>query len=191
MNFINDFQRDEFYARQGLLILQQLYPNNFKYRIEFTTGEYDPYDAMFFIIDKDTQSIIKRVWIELKIRKNIFDSYILETKKLNSLLKLRKDMYFTEKDCLLFYINFCPNETIIYNLDVVKELPKIKKVMNKCTVISKINKIEKDVIMLKPTDGKVLNYILNEKEIDKMYKVDIITENIKKELIKGLNFLFE
>lgn len=190
MNFTNNFQKEEFYARQGLLILQELYPNSFKYKIEFTTGEYDPYDAMFFIIDNETQSIVKRVWIELKIRKTTFDTYLLETKKMNSLLKLRKDMFFTENEVSLLYINFTPNETIIYNLDKVKELPTEKRVMNKCTVVSRTNKVEKSVIMLRPEDGKVLNYILNENEIDNRNKINIIIDkkvkDIKNDLFKAL-----
>lgn len=186
MNFTDNFQRDEFYARQGLLILQELYPNTFKYKIEFTQGEYDPYDAMFFIIDTNTQSIIKRVWIELKIRKTAYDTYLLETKKMNSLLKLRKDMFFTEDEVTLLYINFTPNETIIYNLDKVKNLPIEKKVMNKCTAISRTNKIEKNVIMLKPEDGKILNYILNEEKINNRNKINNIVDNKVKELKNDL-----
>jgi hypothetical protein len=186
MNFQNNFQKDEYYARQGLLILQELYPNTFKYKIEFTQGEYDPYDGMFFIIDTNTQSIVKRVWIELKIRKTAYDSYLLETKKMNSLIKLRKDMFFTEDEVTLLYINFTPEETIIYNLDKVKNLPTEKKVMNKCTVISRTNKIEKSVIMLRKEDGKVLNYILNENQIDNRNKVNNIVDTKSKEMKNDL-----
>lgn len=186
MKFQNDFQKEEYYARQGLLILQELYPNTFKYKIEFTPGEYDPYDALFFIIDTETQSIIKRVWIELKIRKTTYDSYLLETKKMNSLIRLRKAMYYKEEDVTLLYINFTPNETIIYNLDKVKNIPTQKKVMNKCTVLSRTNKVEKDVIMLKPEDGKILNYILDEKEIDTRNKINKIVDTKSKEMKNDL-----
>jgi hypothetical protein len=186
ISFIDDFERREFVGRQGLLILQELYPNTFKYKIEFTQDIYAAYDAMFFIIDTNTQSIVKRVWIELKIRDKVFDSYLLENKKMNSLLKLRKDMFFTDDEVTLLYINFTPEETIIYNLDKVKNLPSEKKVMNKATSVSRKNKVEKSVIMLSKENGKVLNYILDEQKILNKTKINNIVDNKVKELKNDL-----
>ena len=146
--------------------------------IQFTTDTYSAYDAFYFIIDDVTHNIKKRVYIELKIRNRVFDSYLLESKKMNSLLKIRKDMYFTEDEATILYINFCPNETIIYNIDKVKNLPTEKLIANKCTVNSKTDKIEKTVIMLKPTDGKQIEYIINENEIIKRLEIKQIVKNI-------------
>lgn len=185
-----NFDEMEYYGRQGLLILQELYPGNFKYEIHFTEDKSAPYDAYYFIIDKDTQNIIKRVWIEIKIRMETYNEYIVETKKINSLIKKRKDMFFNEKDVTILYLNFCLDKTVIYNIDMIKDLPKKKLMANKCTVISRTDKVKKSVIYLNETHGKVMDFIISKKEIDNRNKVNKVVNNIKKE-IRGLNWLFE
>jgi hypothetical protein len=190
MEFTNDFEKNEVIAREALLELNKKY-NLFTGDIHFTTDTYSAYDAFYFIIDDVTHNIKKRVYIELKIRSRIFDSYLLESKKMNSLLKIRKDMYFTEDEATILYINFCPNETIIYNIDKVKNLPTEKLIANKCTVNSKTDKIEKTVIMLKPTDGKQIEYIINENEIIKRLEIKQIVKNIEKEMKNGLELIFD
>ena len=171
LKFESEFQKNEEVARYALKEMNEKY-KLFTGDIQFTSDVYSAYDAFYFIIDDVTHNIKKRVYIELKIRNRVFDSYLLETKKMNSLLKIRKDMYFTEDEATILYINFCPNETIIYNIDKVKNLPTEKLIANKCTVNSKTDKIEKTVIMLKPTDGKQIEYIINENEIIKKMEKD-------------------
>ena len=171
LKFESEFQKNEEVARYALKEMNEKY-KLFNGDIQFTSDVYSAYDAFYFIIDDVTHNIKKRVYIELKIRNRVFDSYLLETKKMNSLLKIRKDMYFTEDEATILYINFCPNETIIYNIDKVKNLPTEKLIANKCTVNSKTDKIEKTVIMLKPTDGKQIEYIINENEIIKKMEKD-------------------
>lgn len=190
MEFTNDFEKNEVIARYALKEMNEKY-KLFNGDIQFTSDVYSAYDAFYFIIDDVTHNIKKRVYIELKIRNRVFDSYLLESKKMNSLLKIRKDMYFTEDEATILYINFCPNETIIYNIDKVKNLPTEKLIANKCTVNSKTDKIEKKVIMLKPTDGKQINYVLKETDIIKKMEVKELVKKVEKNIKQGLELIFD
>ena len=190
LKFESEFQKNEEVARYALKEMNEKY-KLFNGDIQFTSDVYSAYDAFYFIIDDVTHNIKKRVYIELKIRNRVFDSYLLENKKMNSLLKIRKDMYFTEDEATILYINFCPNETIIYNIDKVKNLPTEKLIANKCTVNSKTDKIEKTVIMLKPTDGKQIEYIINENEIIKKMEVKELVKKVEKNIKQGLELIFD
>lgn len=190
LKFENEFQKNEEVARYALKEMNEKY-KLFNGDIQFTSDVYSAYDAFYFIIDDVTHNIKKRVYIELKIRNRVFDSYLLETKKMNSLLKIRKDMYFTEDEATILYINFCPNETIIYNIDKVKNLPTEKLIANKCTVNSKTDKIGKTVIMLKPTDGKQINYVLKETDIIKKMEVKELVKKVEKNIKQGLEQIFD
>lgn len=185
MNFTNEFEKREYLGREALKELKKIYPNLFKYDIHFTTDTYASYDAFYHIIDSETHSIKKRVLIEIKIRDREFPEYILETKKLNSLKKIRKDLGFNEDEMSILYINFCPNETIIWNIDKINN-DIVTNEYNKATSISRTNKINKDVIMLKPSEGKQLNYILDEKLILSKTKINNIVDNKVKELKNDL-----
>lgn len=185
MKFTNDFEKREFLGREALRELKVLYPNLFKYDLHFTTDTYAAYDAFYHIIDSNTHSITKRVLIEIKIRDRQFPEYILETKKLNSLKKIRKDLGFNEKEMSILYINFCPNETIIWNIDKINNDIKTNE-YNKATAFSRKDKISKDVIELKPSEGKQINYILNENKILNKTKINNIVDNKVKEMKNDL-----
>ena len=90
----------------------------------------------------------------------------------------------------ILYINFCPNETIVWDIDKINNEVKTL-VANKATSISRDEKINKSVIYLQPSEGKQLNYIYNEKEILMKSIIDEKLSATKKEIIKGLNFLFD
>lgn len=185
MKFTNDFEKKEFLGREALKELQKLYPNLFKYELHFTTDTYAAYDVFYHIIDSETHSIKKRVLIEIKIRDREFPEYIIETKKLNSLKKIRKDLCFNEDEMSILYINFCPNETIIWNIDKINN-DIVTNEYNKATSVSRTHKINKDVIMLKPSEGKQLDYVLNEYKILNKTKVNNIVDNKVKELKNDL-----
>lgn len=185
MTFTNDFEKREYLGREALRELKVLYPNLFKYDLHFTTDTYAAYDAFYHIIDSDTHSITKRVLIEIKIRDRHFPEYILETKKLNSLKKIRKDLGFNEDEMSILYINFCPNETIIWNIDKINNDIKTNE-YNKATSVSREDKVSKDVIMLQPTEGKQLDYILDETKILNKTKINNIVDNKVKQLKNDL-----
>lgn len=182
--FQDNFEREEFIARKALLELKELYPNYFKYDIKFTEDKFSEYDAYYFV-EKDG-IITKRVLIELKIRKTIFPDYILESKKLNSLLDIREELYLNEEELGLLYINFCPNETIIWNIDSVKETKKSKIHANKATSLSRTDKKDKSVLMLKPEEGIQLKYIINEEEILNKVTINKIIDKKITEIKNGL-----
>ena len=187
MNFTNDFEKREFIAREALKELKELYPNYFKFDLQFTTDTYAAYDAFYHIIDVNTHSIKKRVLIELKIRDTIYDDYMLETKKMNSLLKLKKEL---GDDTVILYINFCKNETLIWNIDDVKDKPVSKIRANKATSLSRTDKVDKSIILLNKVDGKSLNYILDADQIIKKKTIQKIinvrVDQIKNDLFKTL-----
>lgn len=180
------FQQREFYGREFLKELKELYPNYFKYDIHFTIDSYASYDAFYHIIDAETHSIKKRVLIEIKIRDQKFDDYLLEEKKLNSLLKIRKDLGMNENEMTLLYINFCPDETLIWNIDDVKDKNKSSLKANKATSVDRKNKVDKSVILLNKVDGKSLNYVYDYNRIDMKYKVNKVIDTKIKEIKNDL-----
>ena len=184
MKFTDDYEKREWLGREALKELKEIYPEYFKYELRFTTEKYAYYDAFYFIIDVDTQKLRKRVWIEIKIRDETYDDYVLELKKLNQLIKKRDEMFLTEDDVIFLYLNYTPNETIIWNITKIKEEGEVKnKVMNKATSTSRKDKKDKKIYYLKPSDGKRLDYVLNEKQLLRKYDnylLDKVKEMIKK-----------
>ena len=59
--FIDEFEKREWLGREALKEVKELYPEYFKFELLFTEGKYDDYDAYYFVIDKDTFNITKRV----------------------------------------------------------------------------------------------------------------------------------
>jgi hypothetical protein len=111
--FIDKFEEREFYGREALKELKEIYPQYFKWELHFTSGKYDKYDAFYFVMDLDTMNISKRVFLEIKIRDTEFDEYILEKKKVSSLKSLISSMGLSENEYSILYIN-CSLLSITY-----------------------------------------------------------------------------
>ena len=190
MNFANRYEEEEFYGREALKELQRLYPFHFKYDLYFNTDEYGCYDCLFFILDEKTLNIKKRVLIEIKQRSEDYDEMILESKKYNSLLKYRENLGFNKDEMVLWYLNFTPTKTIIWDLDKIDAKIDVLKA-NKATVDSTTNKVNKSVIYLTPESGKVLPYRLNRKSIMRNIQIEKVLEENKKTTRIGLNFMFD
>jgi hypothetical protein len=181
--FTDDFEKREYLGREALKELQLQHPDLFKYQITFTTEKYSEYDAMYIILD-DNQQITKRVWIELKIRDTDYDDgYILETKKLNSLIKKRKSLFLNENEVVFLYINFTPTKTIIWNVTNLEIETKTLKA-NKATSDSRTNKINKSVLYLTQDTGRTLDYILNDKHLLTKYDTNYLLPKVKAEIKK-------
>ena len=180
--FTDDFERREYLGREALKELQLQHTNLFKYQLHFNNDKYGEYDAYYIIIDEN-QQITKRVWIEIKIRDEDYDEYILETKKLNSLIKKRKSLYLLENEVKFLYINFTPTKTIIWNVTDIDTEGKTLKA-NKATSDSRTNKINKQVIYLEPSTGRVLNYIINEQHLLTKYDTNYLLPKVKAEIKK-------
>lgn len=182
MRFTNEFERREWFGREALKELKRIYPEVFKWDITFTTEPYYEYDAYYFQLDAETQSIVKRFWIEIKIRDAEYDDFILEKKKLKSLIKKRDNLSLGSDDVTFLYINFTPQRTIIWKLkdELLNEVENL--VANKATADSRTNKINKEVIYLNPKSGKVFNYILNEKHLESSYDETYLLPKVKEKI---------
>lgn len=187
MKFTDDFEKREFLAREALKELDIKYPKLFKNELFFTNDKYSSYDAFYFITDGNG-SIKKRVKIELKIRDKDFDEFILEKKKLKS---IRKECggYLNDGEYSILYINFTPTQTILWDITDINEDNTSKLMANKATSVNRIDKENKDVIMLSPDDGIKLKFILNERELIDNYqrrKNKVMTKSQK--ILKGINW---
>lgn len=187
MKFTDDFEKREFLAREALKELNIKYPKLFKNELFFTNDKYSSYDSFYFLTD-DSGSIKKRVKIELKIRDKDFDEFLLEKKKLKS---IRKDCrtYLNDDEYSILYINFTPTQTILWDITDINEDNTSKLLANKATSVNRIDKENKDVIMLSPDDGIKLRYILNERELIDNYKKrknKVLTKSQK--ILKGINW---
>jgi hypothetical protein len=188
MMFTNEYERREWFAREALKDMKRKYPNFLKWELIFTTDKYYEYDVFYFVLDLDSQSIKKRVWIELKIRDTSFDSYILEGKKLKSLIKKRENLMLSKDDVTFLYINFTPDGTIVWKLDDDMLESTEKLVANRRTADSRQDKINKDVIYLDPKDGKFFDYVICERSLSDNWEVEYLLPKVKDKIrtISGL-----
>lgn len=190
--FVDDHERREFIGRESLLELQQLYPDIFKYEIHQHPDKYSVYDCFYFTEDKDTHSIKKRVWIEIKTRDKDFDGYFLEMKKLKDLIKARNDMYFTKDEVTFLYLNFTPTKTLIWNItDIDPDEVEVREIdCNKNTCNSRKDKVRKDQIVLKEEDAKSFKFIADEKRVFRKWAEKyLLPKIIKKQEDLLWNFL--
>lgn len=180
--FTDDFEKREYLGREALKEIQQQYPELLKYQLHFNTEKYGEYDAYYLIINEN-QQITKRVWLELKTRDQDYDEYILETKKLNSLIKKRKSLYLNEDEVIFLYVNFTPTKTIIWNITNINPEGETLKA-NKATSNNRKDKIDKQVIYLKPEQGKQLKYVLNEQHLLTKYDTNYLLPKVKEQIKK-------
>lgn len=191
MLFIDDYEKREWLGRQALKELQKLYPNTFKYNIEFTTGKYDDYDAFFFIYDKDNK-LSKYVWIEIKVRQATYTDYFLEKEKLDRMEAQRERLYLKKDEVIFLYLNFCPEGTYCWNITNIEDGKWEKREMNVSTSKNRTDKEMKSVKYLKPEESKRFDYILNEKNFEKSYKTEYLLPKVEEKIkrVNNLNFLF-
>lgn len=190
--FIDDYEKREWLGRQALKELRSLYPDTFKYNIEFTSGKYDDYDAFYFILDKDNK-LSKYVWIEIKVRKGTFTSYFLEKEKLDRMEAQRERLYLNKDEVIFLYLNFCPEGTYCWNITNIDDGIWEKRLMNVSTSRNSKDKEMKEIKYLEPVKSKQFDYILNEKQLLRNYKLDYLLPKIEEKIKKqnGLNFLFD
>jgi hypothetical protein len=177
MYFESDYDKREFLGREALIELKNKYPKIFPFPIFFATDKFSPYDACFIKTD-DHGTILQRVKIEIKIRDRVFPDYILEPRKLKS---IRKNCdYLNDDEVTILYLNFTPENTIIWNITDMDSQDSTKLMANKATSDSRTNKVNKDVIMLNPEDGIRLNYIIDPEKIIREHK----SKELKKKEVK-------
>lgn len=109
------------------------------------------FDVMLYSV-KDNM-IDRRLFIEIKVRDKVWPDYILEKKKYDDLIKIASKY----KNSSVFYMNFTPDGTYIWNTKIVKNLNTTTSLMNKSTMNSDY-KIDKDVWYLDPKYAKKYDY---------------------------------
>ena len=140
--FVNDYEKREWLGREALKDLQTLNNDFFKYKLNFTTGQYDDYDAFYFIYDTDNK-FKKYVWIEIKVRDKTFPDYVLEKEKLDRMIKQRERLYLKKEEVVFLYINFCPEGTYCWNITDMDDDKWDRMEMNKSTSNNRIEKENK------------------------------------------------
>lgn len=160
VKFNSEYEKREWIARKGLDSLKEIHPNLFKYRIFHTSDRYSAFDSYFFIIDENG-SIKKRVWIEMKIRDRSFSNYILEKKKVVRLIEEREKSFLNKEDVLFLYLNYTPDATYLWNITDIDIDNTSRMRMNRATSDSRTDKVDKNIILLEPSDAKALKYVLD------------------------------
>jgi hypothetical protein len=190
--FVDDYEKREWIGREALKHLQSLYPESFKYDIHFTQGKYDDYDAFYFIYDNDNK-FKKYVWIEIKVRYESFNEYFLEKKKLDRMIQQRDKLFLKEDEVVFLYLNFTPSGTYCWNITGMEKGYWDKVMMNTSTSNNKIDKQLKAVKLLSPSSGKTFDYIYDEKQLLRNYKINYLLPKVEKKIKKtgGLDFLFD
>lgn len=169
MNFVNDFERASFIERcawKNFLSLYDAFPGWEQIILPYE-GK-DVYDVMLYKIENG--SITKRVFIEIKVRNVIYDEYFMETKKYNSIKKLcEKELYLNEDEYKILYVNFTPTGTYIWDTSILKDIKVSKVEMNKATMDSRSDKVNKSKYDLPISKAKRYNYIWDEGQLKKHY----------------------
>lgn len=193
MEFKNDFERREWIGRQALRELKRDNLNIFKYDIIYEPDPYSVYDASFINYDYESHSIRSRNFIEIKIRDRIFPDYVLEKKKVNSLHKKMNELGLSPLDYKLWYLNFCPEGTYLWEItDVWPTDCTDSRYMNVATANSRDNKELKYYKGMLPEQSKSFDYIIDPDSLIEEEKMRRQLPKIEKKIQqKGLNWLFE
>ena len=157
--FIEASKRERWCLRTILPLIKEMNP-------KFTWTEYitdifgyDSYDCLLQAWKDGSVKI--RYIIEVKVRTNHYDELILEKKKLNDLKKKILDPTTTE----IIYINITPKGTFLFNISRLEKEGKLitsKMIMNKSTMQSTSNKIEKGIILLDVVKARRFDFKFNE-----------------------------
>lgn len=180
LKFIEAERRARFALKQimSYLTSNQKYKYDIFYCLEDSIDAYDCYLGIYTLEGK----LVKRYFIETKIRNEHYPELIYEKKKHNSLLKLINDLDPDNSEIL--YISFTPKGTYIFNT-MKMDLQVSKLECNKKTVLSTSEKINKDVYFLNITDARRIDYIYNEQDYLNSLKVVVLKDKPK---IKGIEF---
>lgn len=169
----------EFYEQRERWCLKKLFNDHIRikmstkytYEVHLSqTATKCPYDAFMFVRCATTNEIVKKFFVEVKVRETDYGKdWRLEKKKLNS---LKKAAQFEGYDIL--YVNFTPNRTLIFPVTEIEEENKLGKVtkvkMNKQTFVSRTEKVNKMVYELDEDDAITIKYGYNNIEFNKEYK---------------------
>ena len=133
--------------------------DKFRYSIYDTPDETkSKYDCLVKQFSKQTGELVKKMFFEVKIRGAYYDTLLVEKQKLDSMKKLIRDL---DKD-RIYYVNFTPRNTIIFDLLKLESEGKlmfVKHNHNRTTVEKELGKVEKEVAYIDNADGKAFDYV--------------------------------
>lgn len=131
----------------------------FRYTVYHTPGQTKSrYDCLVRQYCKQTGKVLKKMFFEAKIRGAHYETLLIERQKLDSMKKLIRDLDVDK----LYYVNFTPISTIIFDLLKIESEGKISFVKhnhNKTTVEKELGKVEKEVAYISVNEGKVFAYV--------------------------------
>lgn len=131
----------------------------FRYTVYHTPGQTKSrYDCLVRQYCKQTGKVLKKMFFEAKIRGAHYETLLIERQKLDSMKKLVRDLDVDK----LYYVNFTPINTIIFDLLKIESEGKIsfiKQNHNKTTVEKELGKVEKEVAYISVNEGKVFAYV--------------------------------
>jgi len=190
MLFTNDFEKKAFIERaafKSLLSLYNVFPG---YEIMYTPVEGKQcYDVMLYKLNDGI--MCDRVFIEIKVRDVVYSDYFLETKKINSIKKMCDDLFLTEDEYKILYMNFTPQGTYIWNCNIIKDIKITKQLMNKATSNNTTDKVLKSKYDLPTDKARKYNYTWDEQQLKKHYPTYLnkkVEDKIKK---VGLEVFFD
>ena len=170
MKFTSDFEKSSFIERCAWKNFIKLYNPFDGWYVDITPYEGKTiYDVCLF---KQVDGLItKRIFIEIKVRDNHWDDGLfLETKKYNSIKNLcDKELYLKEDEYKIWYLNFTPKGTFLWDCNITKELKSDKQVMNKATMSSRSEKENKSKWNMPIERAKTWNYIWDESQLRPHY----------------------
>lgn len=147
---MDNFQQHELKGRKKL---ESIFKGSHKVtNYEFTTGQYDRLDCF---TTGATGALTAYEIKDRDINSQTYPNYILELSKLNALMEAKEKSGYTP-----YYINFFADNTILLwdvsKIDITNRV--IKKWCTATTAENYGNRIQKDVILLQPSEGKIIRF---------------------------------
>lgn len=121
-------------------------------------NSYSVYDCLVKQFNVCEKKLTKKMFFEAKVRDTYYSTLLLEKKKFDSLKKMIKNPE-TDK---IYYINFTPKGTIIFDLLKIESENKmlfIQEEHNVQTMNKDLGKTLKEIAYIDITDGKFFEYV--------------------------------
>lgn len=158
----------------------------------------DCYDGHMMRLNDGTK--VKSYIMEFKVRNFLVemetDGFFLETKKFLSLKKQvkkwQKELYVDKDEYDILYFSFTDKYTVCWNLTKMEQDGKLKsdrRKMNKATMNSTNDKIEKGVYLLKVEDGKKIDFKWQDLYYEQ-YKSPPPPKMTVKEVVRSVGIVF-
>lgn len=122
-------------------------------------GDKTKFDITIHIYDKNAQKIAANIY-EIKVRDKHYDELLFEKNKYNSLKKIekRESDYFPKVN--MYYINYTPKGTYLFNINKLGKIKWGKTYAPKSTVEKK-EKVAKDTTLLCTCLATKINFVFD------------------------------